>query len=180
MEETTKTLKEIQVVVFRLLKEEYGVDVVQVKEIMRMQEITAIPNAPSWVRGVINLRNQIISIIDLKERLNLELSEPDDNSRIMVIEVGDKTIGMIVDGVNEVLRTNTSDIDITPPSTHDVQAEYIIGICKLESRLIVMLDLTKVLSLQEVGLLEGGAEKSENEEISDGATAEESSRELQV
>jgi purine-binding chemotaxis protein CheW len=145
---------EEQLVVFELAKEVYGLDIAKVQEIIRMQEITNVPRAPRFVEGVINLRGKIIPIIDMRKRFDLEASDHSPESRIIVVEIGTHTIGMIVDGVSEVLRIPTSVIEPPSPVVTTVDSEYLRGIAKLENRLIILLDLDKVLSYAEKRSLE--------------------------
>ena len=149
---------EVQLVVFQLGTEEFGVDIKQVKEIIKVTEITRIPNSPSFVEGVINLRGQITTVMDLRKRLDLEVSEQTENTRIIIVELEKNTVGMIVDSVAEVLRLSRSEIEPTPSISTEVDTEYIMGVGKLSdedrTRLLILLDLTKVLSQEEVAQIE--------------------------
>lgn len=140
---------EVQLVVFRLGKEEYGVDITQVREIIKMKEITRIPNAPEFVEGVINLRGQITTVTDLRKRLNVE-GHNNDQTRIIIVELGESTIGMIVDSVSEVLRLSKKDIDSTPEIVTSLETEYVRGVGKLKDRLLILLDLNRILQPGEV------------------------------
>lgn len=155
--------KEVQIVVFRLRNEEFGVEIGRVREIVRMMEITRIPEAPGFMEGVINLRGQVIAVVDLARQFDLEpLPAIPKTARIVVVEVGETTVGMIVDEVPEVLRIAEEEIEPTPEVIQSrVHADYIRGVGKLEDRLIVMLDLSKVLAPQElatVAKIETGGE----------------------
>lgn len=148
-----KDLKDelLQMVVFQLGGEEFGVEIMKVQEIIRMPEITQIPQSPEYVEGVINLRGKIIVVINLDTRFNLSSKDVDEHSRIIVVEIGDNVVGMIVDSVNEVLRINVSSIDPAPELvTSGVSREYITGVGKLDGRLLILLDLAKVLNKKEV------------------------------
>lgn len=148
-----KDLKDelLQMVVFQLGGEEFGVEIMKVQEIIRMPEITQIPQSPEYVEGVINLRGKIIVVINLDTRFNLSSKDIDEHSRIIVVEIGDNVVGMIVDSVNEVLRINASSIDPAPELvTSGVSREYITGVGKLDDRLLILLDLAKVLNKKEV------------------------------
>ncbi len=153
MPDSEKESKEIQLVIFQLGREEFAVEVTQVREIIRMQDITKMPNAPPFVEGIINLRGQIIAVIDLAGRMNMERSETDAETRIIVVEVGDIKVGMIVDSVSEVMRISTDDIEPSPALAADVEAVYIKGVVKLENRLLILLDLARVLGTEEVAEL---------------------------
>ncbi len=150
MAETDSTSTETQLVIFDLAAEFYGVDIGDVREIIRMQTITRVPGAPSFVEGVINLRGRVVPVVDLRKRLNLKVGEQTMESRIVVIDIGGRDVGVIVDGVTEVLRIPLSAVE--PPSTMitNVDSDYLKGIAKLETKLIILLDLNKVLSAAEM------------------------------
>ena len=147
MAEETSALAETQLVVFDLASGLYGVDIGDVHEIIRMQAVTRVPGAPSFVEGVINIRGRVVPVIDLRKRLNLKVGEQTKGSRIVVVDINGRNVGMIVDGVTEVLRIPASSIE--PPSsmvTSD-DSNYLWGIVKLETKLIILLDLGKALSM---------------------------------
>ena len=152
MEETKKIdSKELQLVVFKIGIEEFGVGINQVREIVRLVPITPIPRAPSFIEGVVNLRGQILAVIDLAKRLELQAEARSEKTRIIVVEVGENTLGMIVDEVSEVLRLSEKNIDETPELINtEVQYEYINGVGKIDDRLLILIDLAKVLSGEEV------------------------------
>jgi purine-binding chemotaxis protein CheW len=145
----------LQVVSFSLGSEEYGVDIAQVQEINRMVTITRVPRAPQFTEGVINLRGQLIPIIDLRTRFGMERSERTKNTRIVVTEVGSKRLGMVVDSVSEVLRIPVEQIEDAPDLVAGVDTEYIRGVGKMGDRLIIMLDLGRVISAGEKTELQG-------------------------
>src|SRR5512140_1735909 len=136
---------EMQLVSFNIGSEEYGVDILKVQEINRMVEITKVPQAPHYVEGVINLRGKVIPIIDLRKRFNLQVKQYDKSTRIVVVDINGHIMGMIVDAVSEVLRLPASTIEPPPDIVTGVNAEYIRGVAKLEDRLLIFLDLTKVV-----------------------------------
>lgn len=140
---------EEQLVIFELANEVYGVDISRVQEIIRMTTITRLPRAPEFVEGVINLRGKVIPVVDLKKRFGLEQGDRTKASRIVVVDVGDHTIGMVVDAVSEVLRVPTEAVEPPSPVVTTIESDYIRGIAKLESRLIILLDLDKVLSWED-------------------------------
>ncbi|HZO92314.1 MAG TPA: chemotaxis protein CheW [Candidatus Baltobacteraceae bacterium] len=142
----------MQVVSFKLGSEEYGVDIAQVQEINRMVAVTHVPRAPQFMEGVINLRGQLIPIIDLRTRFGMPRAEHTKNTRIVVTEVGTKRVGMVVDSVSEVLRLPNDAIEDAPEMITGVDTEYIRGVGKVEDRLIILLDLARIIS---------GAEKRE-------------------
>jgi len=142
----------IQLVNFRLRDEEFGVDIDSVREITRVADITHIPEAPSFIQGVTNLRGQIIAVIDLAKQLGLEpLEKLPDRARIVVTEVKGQTVGMLVDEVPGVLNLPGENIEATPELIQaKIRKDYIKGVAKIDKRLIVILDLEKVLAPQEV------------------------------
>ena len=139
----------LQLVSFKLGTEEYGVNILQVQEINRMTEITRVPNTPTYVEGVINLRGKVIPIIDLRKRLQMPSKEYDTSTRIIVVELVDKVLGFIVDSVSEVLRISSNVVVEPPPGVSATKSDYITGVGKLENRLIILLDLEKTLSHEE-------------------------------
>jgi purine-binding chemotaxis protein CheW len=146
----SEKVEELQVVSFFLGNEEFGANILVIQEIIRTTPVTRVPNAPHFVEGIINLRGKVIPVIDLRKRLNLfSDSEPGRGSRIMVVQVGGKTTGFIVDSVSQVLRIPTTIIEPPPDVASGVDAEYITGVCKLEDRLLIILDFGKILTSTE-------------------------------
>lgn len=137
---------EIQLVIFKLGEEEYGVDILNVQEIIKMVEFTKLPNLPNFVEGVINLRGKIIPVIDLKKRFSLPQKDYNDDNRIVVIDVNNTTVGMVVDAVSEVLRISNNTIEPTPAIISSIDTEYLKGVGKLEDRLLILLDIEKIFS----------------------------------
>ena len=146
-EEITNTQTEQQLVVFDLAHEASGVDIGTGREIIRMQDVTSVPYRPDYVSGVINLRGRITPVVDLRKRFELAQQEITRDSRIVVVDIDGDDIGMIVDAVTEVLRISTTQIH-RPPSTMSAAggSDYIVGIAKLEERLVLLLDLERVLT----------------------------------
>lgn len=145
----------LQLVSFKIGEEEFGVDILKVQEIIRMLQITKVPNAPSFVEGVVNLRGKVIPIIDLRSRLNMIKKESDSKTRIIVVEIEGKIVGFIVDEVSEVLRIPRSITEAPPTVVAGINSDYITAVGKLEDRLIILLDLDKVLKTDEKELLAG-------------------------
>ncbi|HHT70397.1 MAG: chemotaxis protein CheW [bacterium] len=142
--------KERQLVVFSLGQEEYGVDILQVKEIKRLTEITRVPNAPDHVEGVINLRGNIIPVVDLHKRFELGTVEATDESRIVIVNVQDITVGITVDAVSEVITLDKSSLAPPPPLVAGIEASFIEAIGKLKDRLLILLNMDRILGLDEV------------------------------
>ena len=143
----------LQLVSFNIGSEEFGVDILKVQEINRMVEITKVPQAPHYVEGVINLRGKVIPIVDLRKRFNLELKEYDKNTRIVVVDINGNILGMVVDSVSEVLRLPANTIEPPPEIVTGINSEYIKGVAKLEDRLLIFLDLSKVIDMGEIASL---------------------------
>lgn len=142
-----------QLVSFRIGEEEFGVDILMVQEIIRLPNITPIPNAPSFILGMINLRGKIIPVIDLRQRLRIHggsRRESDRRSRILIVEMFTHVTGFIVDSVSEVMKVADAEIEPTPHLVaSSINAEYIQGVIKLPNRLIMLLDFSRILNPQE-------------------------------
>jgi len=145
---------ERQLVVFQLGGELYGVEISRVHEIIRLQTVTRVPRAPAFVEGVINLRGKVIPVVDLRRRFGLPSAEHTRASRIVVVEIGDQVVGIIVDGVSEVLRIGESTVEPPSPVVAGIDSEHIHGIAKLPDRLVILLDLDRVLARDERRALE--------------------------
>ncbi len=144
----------LQLVTFLIEEEEFAVDILNIQGINMMMDITKVPNSPDFVEGIINLRGQVIPVIDLRKRLNLNQIEFTKDSRIIVVEIDDKVVGFIVDKVKEVLRIDSGITEPPPPMVSGVGSEFITAVAKLEDRLITLLDLQKLLSLDELNSLD--------------------------
>ncbi len=135
----------LQLVSFRLGQEEYGVEITKVQEIILMGEITKVPQTPEYIKGLINLRSSVIPIVDLRLRFGLPPQDTTDETRIMVVNVRGKTIGIIVDAVSEVLRISKDQIAPPPPTVAGLGREYLTGLVKLDKRLLILLDIERIL-----------------------------------
>jgi len=131
---------------FFLDREEYGIDVRQVQEIRRMSEITSVPRAPEFVRGVINLRGRILPVLDLKRKLGLGEVGPGRATRIVVVRVGERLLGLLVDGASQVLKVAVSRVEPPPEEVVEKGGDYIRGVAKLDDRLIILVDLERLLA----------------------------------
>ncbi len=144
----------LHLVTFDLMGEEFGVPILDVREIILMSDVTPVPNAPEFVEGVINLRGQIIPIVDLRKRFKLESKSDSDKNRIVVVEVANSVLGLIVDGDSEVLRIPTDFVKPAPALiSGGIGAEYIKGIAYYNERMIILIDLHKVFNSEEMETL---------------------------
>jgi len=148
-----RSAEEIKIIVFGLNDQEYGVEVTKVKSIERLENITRVPRTPKFVKGIINLRGTVTPIIDLKERLDIEGTDGTEHSRIIIISLGDIEVGLIVDSAYDVIDVPAQSIQPPPVIIGGVRSEYIRGIAKLEQRLLVLLNLDRILSAEELNQL---------------------------
>ncbi|MGB9731691.1 MULTISPECIES: protein phosphatase CheZ [Calditerrivibrio] len=135
----------LQLVGFKLGDEEYAIDVLKIQEIIRLVEITSVPRTDNYIMGVMNLRGKVIPVVDLRVRFNLEKSDFDKKTRIIVVRFEKENIGFVVDEVTQVIRINKSMIEPTPPLVGSIGQEYILGICKYNDRLIILLDIDTLI-----------------------------------
>ncbi|MHB9154424.1 MAG: chemotaxis protein CheW [Endomicrobiales bacterium] len=150
-----------QLVVFNLADEEYGVTIIQIQEIIRQPEIARIPGMPAFIEGVINLRGKIIPVIDLRKRFALDEKVATDKTRVVVADAGGQTIGLVVDSVSEVVNLSLDQIEAIPPTIASVDAEYLSGVGKLDKRMVILLDLSKLLNdLERVAVEQMGKKDS--------------------
>jgi purine-binding chemotaxis protein CheW len=146
--------KELQVVGFRIGEETFGVRISTVREIVRVPEITAVPNAPDYIEGVINLRGKIIPVMDLRKRFGIKNVEPNKKNRILVVELENKVVGLIVNSASEVLKIPPSDIEMPNTMFQEGELSYVTGVGKLKGRLVILLDIGKLLQRGELRRLE--------------------------
>lgn len=146
--------EDLQIVVFRLSSEEYALPITKVKDINRFMPLTKMPKSPAFMKGVINLRGEIIPVVDLRERFGLTANEATDDSRIMIVDFNNQLIGIVVDGVTEVITIPTAEIDI-PPAASKLNMRQVPGIGKFNNRLLILLDIDEVFSAEEVEDLKG-------------------------
>jgi len=139
----------LQLVGFHVGGEEFGLDILRVQEIIRLQPLTRVPNSPDSLDGVMNLRGKIIPVIGLRKRFGLELAPPDKQNRIVVVEIKDTVLGFIVDSVSEVLRIPAETVE-PPPQLGKVRQEYVSGVGKLDDRLLILLDVDRLMSGDEL------------------------------
>lgn len=155
--ENVQANQELQLVIFLLAKEEYGLPITKVQEINRLVPITKLPQTPSFMEGIINLRGRVIPVIDLRKRFNLPVTEKNEDTRIIIVEVNGQTLGITVDAVSEVVRLPAASVE-PPPPAFILDSQYIHGIGKMENRLLILLDIDRVLTTQEEIILKKMAE----------------------
>jgi purine-binding chemotaxis protein CheW len=151
--------RETQIVGFRVARETYGIPIMALHEIVRVPEITAVPDAPAHLEGVINLRGKIVSVVDLRKRFNQPATALTRHNRILVVEHRGRLVGMIVDAASEVLKIAESDIEPAPAVMKEGGLDCVTGLAKYQKRLIILLDIDKVLTVREAS-----AAQSKNEE----------------
>jgi len=149
-QDTNSSNNQIQLVIFKLAGEEFGIDIMQVQEIIRLPALTRIPQAPGYVKGIINLRGKIIVVMNLGARFGMDSKDFDDNSRIIIVKIDETVVGMIVDSVSEVIRIPAKNIESAPNRiTSKVHADYLHGVGVVGQRLLILLDMEKVLVEEE-------------------------------
>lgn len=145
----------LQWVTFRLEDETYGINVMQVQEVLRYSEIAPVPGAPSYVLGIINLRGNVVTVIDTRTRFGLPSADITDNTRIVVIEAENQVVGILVDAVAEVVYLKQSEIETTPNVGNEESAKFIQGVCHKNDELLILVDLEKLLSDDEWAEIQG-------------------------
>ncbi|CCK75427.1 MAG: chemotaxis protein CheW [Oleispira antarctica] len=139
----------LQWVTFRLENESYGINVMQVQEVLRYTEIAPVPGAPPYVLGIINLRGNVVTVIDTRSRFALPNAETTDQTRIVIIEAENQVVGILVDAVAEVVYLRQSEIETTPNVGNDESAKFIQGVCHKNDELLILVDLEKLMSDEE-------------------------------
>lgn len=139
----------LQWVTYNLEGENYGINVMQVQEVLRYTEIAPVPGAPHYVLGIINLRGNVVTVIDTRERFGLPPAEPTDNTRIVIIEADEQVVGILVDSVAEVVYLRGSEIDSAPNVGTEESAKFIQGVCNRNGELLILVDLNKLLTDDE-------------------------------
>jgi purine-binding chemotaxis protein CheW len=148
MQRDSRSDEILQIVSFHVGSEEFGLDILKVQEIIRFQQLTRVPNMPSYVEGVLNLRGKVIPVVGLRQRIGLERQAPSPTTKIVVASVKSEVLGFVVDSVSEVLRINSNSVEPTP-RLGQVSQKYVAGVGKLDNRLLLLLDLDQLLSADE-------------------------------
>jgi purine-binding chemotaxis protein CheW len=152
--ESSDRASEVQLVIFHLAKEQYGLPITKVQDINRIMPITKMPSVPEFVEGIINLRGRIIPVVDLRKRFYLPSVEYTDEARIIIVQIRNELVGIIVDSVTEVARISSKDVE-PPPATfsNDVEMKYILGVGKRADSLITLLDIDQIMTAKEASEL---------------------------
>lgn len=148
-EDANSTNEQIQWVTFNLENEIYGINVMDIQEVLRLSEIADVPGAPDFVMGIINLRGKVVTVIDTRKCFNLDSATITDNSRIMIVESADNVLGLLVDSVAEVIYLNRSQIDRAPKVGADENTMLIEGVAKLDDNIIILCNIENLLSKDE-------------------------------
>lgn len=151
----------MQIVGFRLANEEYGVEIVRAQEIIMPGQITRMPEVPDFICGLINLRGHVIPIVDLRKRLGLEAKAYDEHTRIIVVNVQKRIIGMVVDAVTEVLRIGADQVESPPSSIAGIDHDYVRGLVKLQEKLLILLNIENVLSRDDQNRLTQAVDRND-------------------
>lgn len=145
-----------QIVSFRLANEEYGIDIMNVQEIILVGQVTEMPQVPGYLRGLINLRGHVIPIVDLRLRLGLEAAAATEHTRILVLNVNTKTVGVVVDAVDEVLSVDSVELEPTPAGVAGAGEEFVTGLLKFEEKLLILLNLERIVEEEVATALSDG------------------------
>ncbi len=140
----------LQWVTFQLGEETYGVNVMQVQEVLRVTEIAPVPGAPDYVLGIINLRGNVVTVLDTRKRFGMETRDSDDSSRILIIESAEQVVGILVDSVSEVVYLRASEIEAAPNVGNEESSRFIQGVCNREEELLILVELNKLLTEDEL------------------------------
>jgi len=149
MQATALSMDMLQLVTFKLAGQKYAVDILKVQEINNMKEITAIPNSPPFLEGAVNLRGKVIPVLNLRKKFGLETKELSEQTKIVIMDVSGIIMGLIVDSVSDVLRIPRDLVEPPPPVSSIVSTEFIAGIAKLDEGLVILLDMDKLLGIEE-------------------------------
>lgn len=158
MKNPRESIPQLQLVTFWVGGEEFGVDVLSVHEILRHQPVTAVPGAPAFVQGVIDVRGALVPIIDLRHRFGAPSAEVDGETRMVLVRFEEERLGLVVDAVTEVLRVPESAVSAPPRYFRGIASEYLRGIVRLEGRIVILIDMDLVLSSEERIALQASGE----------------------
>lgn len=153
MDKKENYFSSLQIVCFRIGSEEYGIDILQVQEILKLPKVTKLPKSRPYIMGVIDLRGKVLPIVDLSKRFGIESDRTSENSRAIVVNIGGKKVGLGIDSVSHVFKVNSKDIEPPPPVVRGISGKYIVGIAKMDDGFVVVLDINQMFTSDElVGL----------------------------
>ena len=147
------SLSSMQVVCFKIGSEEYGIEILKVQEILKLPKITKLPKSADFIIGVIDLRGQVIPIIDLSKRFGTSDKQESSNMRAIVVDINGKKVGLAIDSVSHVVKVDSRDIEQAPPIVKGISGKYIVGIAKVENGFVVILDINQIFSHDELGII---------------------------
>jgi len=157
MSEKAKNVQNsLQIVCFKIGNEEYGIDILQVQEIYKLPTITKLPKSIDYIEGVIDFRGKVMPIVDLSVKFRIKSNEEGDSQRAIVVDVGGKQVGLAIDSVSHVVKVDSSEIEPPPPVVKGISGKYIVGIAKLAEGFVVILDINKIFSTEEINSLKSG------------------------
>jgi purine-binding chemotaxis protein CheW len=165
------TVEMKQLISFTVGEEEYGLELLRVREVIRMRQVTWLPKAPTSVKGIINLRGEIIPIIDLRERFGLKKGDSTAMTRVIVVDVQGRPVGMVVDSASQVVRVPVDQFDEPPPVMGEAESHFITSVGKLNDRVVILLDVEKMLSLDELRELEASIKEADEQQAPVGGEA---------
>jgi purine-binding chemotaxis protein CheW len=150
MEKKENYPSSLQIVCFKIGNEEYGIDILQVQEILKLPKVTRLPKSKSYIMGVIDLRSKVLPIVDLSKRFGIESNRLTENSRAIVVNIAGKRVGLGIDSVSHVFKLNPGDIEPPPPVVRGISGKYIVGIAKMEDGFVVILDINQMFTTEDL------------------------------
>jgi purine-binding chemotaxis protein CheW len=150
MEKKDNLLTSLQIVCFKIGSEEYGLDILQVQEILKLPKVTKLPRSKPFIMGVIDLRGKVLPIVDLSKRFGIESNKMSENSRAIVVNIGGKKVGLGIDSVSHVIKVNSNDIEPPPAVVKGISGKYIVGVAKVENGFVILLNINQMFSTEEM------------------------------
>lgn len=150
MDKKENYFSSLQIVCFKIGNEEYGIDILQVQEILKLPKVTRLPKSKPYIMGVIDLRSKVLPIVDLSKRFGIESNRLTENSRAIVVNISGKKVGLGIDSVSHVIKVNAGDIEPPPPVVRGISGKYIVGIAKVDDGFVVILDINQMFSVEEL------------------------------